>query len=36
MLFEGQSWNGIQILTASVHERAAQVMYQGDEFGLVL
>lgn len=36
MLFEGQSWNGIQILNARVHERAAQVMYQGDEFGLVL
>lgn len=36
MLFEGQTWNGIQILSARVYERSARVMYQGDEFGLVL
>lgn len=36
MLFEGQTWMGIQILNASVNERSAQVRYQGDEFGLLL
>jgi|GEM_PF-6051924 len=36
MLYEGQSWQGIQILNASVQERTTHILYQGDEFGLVL